>query len=430
MTRKNHHLSRIAYAGWLLIVFFMLSTASGQAQTAKNREKLLQTKKQLEQEIRTTNALLEKTRKNKQSSLEKLQILAKQIRSRQALINTINLQLNDMQVQITAENLQIERMSRQLRDLRAEYARMIYYAYHTMNGHNKLMFIFSARDFNQAYQRMKYYQQYAAYRRTQAAKIESTKRAIDSHRKALEDEKNQKLTLVQSEQQEKQKLDREKTEKAAAVKEFSSKEKQLIATLNKKQIAARRLENEIEKLIAEDIRASEERARKKEAKSSKTPSAGKSNALSAVMELTPGEKELSSSFSSNRGRLPWPCDKGFVSSSFGEHSHPVLDHIKVKNNGIDIMTERESAVNAVFNGRVSRVMSFPNLNNVVIIRHGEYLTVYSNLGEVRVREGQEVSSRQHIGKVHANSDEQKSELHFELWRGKVIQNPEAWLAGK
>ena len=430
MIRRHHLLNKIVYVNWLLMVFFMLPNATGYPQQAKDREKLQQTKKQLEQEIRYTNALLEKTQKNKQTSLNKLQILAKQIRSRQSLINTINLQLNDVQVQISVENYQIARMSKQLQDLKTEYARMIYNAYRTMNGHNKMMFIFSAKDFNQAYQRLKYYQQYASYRRRQVAKIESTKQAIDNHRKELEEVKNQKLTLVQSQQIEKQNLDREKIEKAAAVKEFSSKEKQLLTTLKMKQQAALKLENEIEKLIAEDIKASEARFRKKEAKANKPASTTKTVNHDPVMEFTPVEKELSSSFSANRGRLPWPCDQGFISGSFGEHPHPVLEHITVKNNGIDIMTGQESTVKAVFNGRVSRVMSFPNLNNVVIIRHGDYLTVYSNLDEVRVREGQEVSAKQNIGKVHTNPDDQKTELHFELWRGKVIQNPEEWLAGK
>ena len=414
----------------MVMLFLFVCHATGLPQTVKNRDKLQQTKKQLEQEIRNTSVLLERTQKNKQTSLRKLQILAKQIKSRQALINTINLQLNDVQVQISVENLQIERMSKQLQALKTEYARMIFYASRIMNGHNKLMFIFSARDFNQAYQRLKYYQQYASYRRGQAAKIESTKKAIDNHRKALEEEKNQKITLVQSQQMEKQKLDLEKVEKAAAVNEFSSKEKQLLATLKTKQQAAQKLENEIGKLIAGDIKASEERSRKKAAQTNKPALAVRKAPGVAQMDFTPVERQLSSSFAANRGRLPWPCDRGFISGSFGEHPHPVLEHIQVKNNGIDILTEQESPVKAVFNGRVSRVMSFPNLNRVVIIRHGDYLTVYSNLEEVRVREGQDVTAKQIIGKVHANPEDQKSELHFELWRGKVIQNPEEWLAGK
>ena len=430
MIRQAPPFSNIMNVKWLLMLCFFIMLTPGFSQTTKDKEKLQRTKQKLEEEIRYTTDLLEKTQKNKETSLNKLQILAKQIKNREALINAINRELNNVQITIAVDSIQVNRLSKQLHDLKSEYERMIYNAYRIMNGHNQLMFIFSAKDFNQAYQRMKYYQQYAAYRRHQAEHIESTKKAITAHRKDLEDVKSQKLNLVQSKQSEKQKLDHEKTEKTNAVKEFSSQEKQLLATLKTKQQAAQRLENAIEKLIADDIRASEERMRKKEAKENKTGTTPKTNVTPAAMDFTPKEKELSSSFSANRGRLPWPCDRGFISGSFGEHAHPVLEHVKVKNNGIDIMTERGSAVKTVFGGKVSRVMSLPSLNNVVIIRHGEYLTVYSNLDEVSVRDGQEVTVKQSIGKVHAGSGDQKSELHFELWCGKVIQNPEEWLAGR
>ena len=357
------------------MVFFMFPLLQCFSQATKDKEKLQRTKQQLEEEIRYTTDLLEKTQKNKQTSLSKLQLLSKQIKSREALINAINRELNDVQVKISVENVEIDRMSKQLQTLKSEYARMIYYAYRTMNGHNKLMFVFSARDFNQAYQRLKYYQQYASYRRRQAERIESTQTAINRQRKDLEDIKNQKLSLVESQQQEKQKLDREKTEKAKAVKEFSSKESQLLATLRTKQKAAQRLEFAIEKLIADEIKASEERMRKTNAGENKPGIPARAPGNGAVMELTPREKQLSSSFSSNRGRLPWPCDRGFVSGSFGEHDHPVLEHVKVKNNGNDIMTEHGSVVKPVFNGRVSRDRSFPSHNKVVIIRHVEYLNV-------------------------------------------------------
>lgn len=429
MVKRKYRFSICLSSLGLLLVFFLLPQMLCFSQATKDKEKLQRTKQQLEEEIRYTTDLLEKTKKSKQTSLNKLQVLSKQIKSREALIKTINRELFDLQVKISVENLQIDKMSKQLQSLKTEYARMIYYAYRNMKGQNKLMFIFSARDFNQAYQRLKYYQQYASYRRRQAEKIESTQSAINRQRKELEDIKNQKLSLVESQQIEKQKLDREKTEKAKAVKEFSSKEKQLLSTLRTKQKSAERLEFAIQKLITDEIRASEERQRKADAGAGKTTTA-KSTGTRTTMSLTPGEKELSSSFSTNRGRLPWPCERGFISGSFGEHAHPVLEYVKVKNNGIDIMTERGSVVRSVFNGRVSRVMSLPNLNKVVIIRHGEYLTVYSNLGEVNVRDGQEVTARQHIGRVFTSPDEQKSELHFEIWRGKVIQNPEYWLAGR
>jgi len=412
----------------ILVLMFGFSTYSGFSQTVKDKEKLQKTKRQLEEEIRYTTDLLEQTQKNKQNSLNRLQILNKQIKSREALIDAINRELNQVQTDITVENLQIDRMSKELSALKSDYARMIYHAYRMMNGYNKMMFIFSAKDFNQAYQRLKYYQQYASYRRRQAERIETTQSAINSKRIELENVKTQKLTLIHTQELEKQKLDREKLDKAKTIKELGSKEKKLLSTLRTKQQAAQRLEYEIEKLIAEEIRASEDRMHRAGDKEDR--SGTKNNTSYSAIELTPKEKELSYSFGANKGKLPWPCDRGFISSKFGEHPHPVLEYVKVKNNGIDIMTERGSPVKSVFGGKVSRVMSFPNLNKVVIVRHGDYLTVYSNLSEVSVRDGQEVATKQAIGRVYINPEDQKSELHFEIWRGKVIQNPEEWLSGR
>jgi len=413
---------------FLLTAFIVFLPFNISAQSQTDKEKLQKTKKQLEEEIRYTTDLLEQTQKTKQTSLNRLQILNKQIRSRESLIDAINRELNQVQTDIVVENHQIEQMSKDLTLLKSDYARMIYHAYRMMNGQNKLMFIFSAKDFNQGYRRLRYYQQYASYRRRQAERIQSTQIAINSKRKELEIVKNQKLALIMSQEQEKKKLDREKLEKARTVKELSSKEKKLISSLKTKQQAALKLENEIQKLIAEEIRASEARVRTGE-KDDKLKTGSKSP-VRGTLELTPKERELSNSFAANRGRLPWPCDKGFISSAFGEHMHPVLEYVKVKNNGIDIITEKGSLVKSVFNGKVSRVMSFPNLNKVVILRHGDYLTVYSNLSEVAVRDGQEVTTKQTIGRVYINPEDMKSELHFEIWRGKVIQNPEDWLAGR
>ena len=424
MTTRN--IFRIsAFIGLQLILAIVISLAVfGQSE----KEKLQKTKRQLEDEIRYTNDLLEKTKQSKQVSVEKLKILNQRIRTREALIATINKELSQIDMNIQVENVELDKMSKQLKALKDDYARMIYNAYRTMNGRNKLMFIFSAKDFNQAWQRMKYYQQYSAYRRRQAERIESTTQVIHSQRKDMEDKKQEKLALFETQQKEKVKLDLEKQEKAKTVRELSSKEKQLLATLKTKQQAADRLQYEIQKLIASEIRASEERMRKTEGSEKRTT--GKIVSGPATYEMTPRERELSGSFALNRGRLPWPCDKGFISGTFGEHPHPVLERVKVKNNGVDITTEPNSQVKAVFSGRVSKVMSFPNLNNVVIVRHGEYLTVYSNLDVVSVKEGQELTTRQAIGKVHTNSEEQKTELHFEIWKGKMIQNPESWLAGR
>jgi murein hydrolase activator len=391
-----------------LIVFSALFIGEAAPQT---QQKLRQSKLQLEKEIEYTNSLLDQTKKTKQSSLNRLKLLNKQIERREALISTISKEIGSVEVEIATDNLMISKLSRDLQILQNEYAQMIYYAYRTMKGNDRLTFIFSAKDFNQAFHRLRYYQEYASYRRIQAEKIMRTQAELARRRTELEDVKNHKITLAESQENEKRKLTREKQEKDKAGKELTNKEKELLATLRVKQTALNKLQIEIEKVVASA------------GKRSSAPGS-KSNAPAT---LSPSEMKLSSSFAANKGNLPWPTEKGVVVSTFGEHAHPVLKYVKVKNNGVDIMVENGSSVKAVFNGKVSRVLSVPNLNNVVIIRHGEYLTVYSNLGEVSVKDGQEVTTRETIGKIHTDPEDGKSELHFEIWLGKSIQDPQDWL---
>jgi septal ring factor EnvC (AmiA/AmiB activator) len=391
----------------LIVVSIMfMGEASPQTQ-----QKLRQSKLQLEKEIEYTNTLLDQTKKTKQSSLNRLKLLNKQIERREALISTISKEIGSVEVEIATDNLMISKLSRDLQMLQNEYAQMIYYAYRTMKGNDRLTFIFSAKDFNQAFNRLRYYQEYASYRRIQAEKIIRTQTELARRRTELEDVKSHKITLAQSQENEKRKLTREKQEKDKAVKELTNKEKELLATLRVKQTALNKLQIEIEKVVA--------------SAGKRTSPSGSKTGTPAT--LSPSEMKLSSSFAANKGLLPWPTEKGVVVSTFGEHAHPVLKYVKVKNNGVDIMVENGSSVKAVFNGKVSRVLSVPNLNNVVIIRHGEYLTVYSNLGEVSVKDGQEVTTRETIGKIHTDPDDGKSELHFEIWLGKSIQDPQDWL---
>jgi murein hydrolase activator len=389
------------------------------------KENLEKTKKQLEQEIRYTNTLLEQTQKSRQISLNRLILINRQIEKRESLIEAINSEIDQIEGEIGIQTEQVKHLSDDLQKMKDEYARMIYYAYKNLNIFNRLMFIFAAEDFNQAFHRLRYYQQYSAYRRTQAEIIRKTQIERTQKIRVLEEKKNQKAILAQSKEQEKIRLLGEKENKNQAVQELNKKEKQLLATLKEKQEAAKKLQKEIEKIIAEEIRQSELRARKE----AKTDNKSKATVTDTRIMLTPVEMELSSSFSANKGKLPWPSEKGIITGFFGEHPHPVLKYVKVKNNGIDITTEEEADVRTVFAGKVSRVLSFPNMNKVVIVRHGEFLTVYSNLDEVNVEDGQEVSTKQTIGKVHTSLDDSKTEYHFEIWLGKTIQNPQEWLSG-
>lgn len=391
----------------------------------ESKEKLQKSRKQLEDEIRFTSKLLEETHRTKETSLNKVILLNKQIERRQSLIQAISGEVGQIQAQMELQQTHISSMSEELKKMKNEYARMIYYANKNLNSYNRLLFIFSAEDFNQAYRRLLYYQQYSAYRRTQAELIRTAQINLTRKQRELEETRAQKLTLARTEESEKGQLTKEKEEKDKTVQQLSKKEKDLEASLREKQKTAEKLEREIEKLIASEIKAAAERAKKSDSRDAKS----KMKTVKTEIMLTGDEQVLSSSFASNKGKLPWPAEQGVITSSFGEHPHPVLKYVKVKNNGIDISTAKGSSVRTVFNGKVSRVMSFPSLNKVVIIRHGEYLTVYSNLEETSVKDGQAVTTKQLIGKIHTNPEDSKTDLHFELWLGKTTLDPQEWLSG-
>ena len=407
-----------------LFAFILLIATYNVGNAQNNKENLQKNKKQLEQEIKYTNMLLEQTQKSKQTSLNKLLLINRQIEKREALVETINSEIDQIEKEIGIQAVQIRHLSDELKKMKDEYAKMIYFAYKNLNIFNRIMFVFASEDFNQAFHRLRYYQQYSSYRRTQAEIIRKTQIELTQKMEDLEKTKNQKTTLALSKEQEKNKLIGEKEIKNNAIQELSKKEKQLVATLRDKQESAQKLQREIEKLIAEEIKESAIRAKK----TAKTENKPKPEITETKIMLTPVEMELSSSFAANKGKLPWPSEKGIITGIFGEHPHPILKYVKVKNNGIDITTDEGANVRSVFNGKVSRVMSFPNMNKVVIVRHGEFLTVYSNLEEVSVADGQEISTKQLIGTVHTSQDDSKTEYHFEIWLGKTIQNPQEWLS--
>lgn len=401
----------------LIIIMILCLPASVSGQNKK--AELQQEKKQIEADIRYTNELLSSTSKNKKSSMNGLVILQQKIRQRERLINNMRAEIKLLDYEIEETGDSIQSLSVELKKLKEEYAKMIYYAYRNRSSYDRLVFIFSSADFNQAYRRIKYFQQYGTYRRTQAELITRTQQDLDQKEHALEAQKVDKQSLLRSQEQEKRKLEGEKSAVNTTIQDLGKQEKELKSTLAKKEKAAAALDDAIAKIIAEEIRLAEERARAEAA--SKTVGG---------FALTPAELQLSESFGSNKGKLPWPTERGVVSSTFGEHQHPVLPRVKVKNNGIDILTSEGEYARAVFNGEVTRVISVPNFNNVVIIRHGEFLTVYSNLDEVLVSKGDKVVTKQQIGRIYTDKSENKTEMHFELWKAKDLMNPTSWLSGK
>ena len=397
----------------LLLGLFTIMAIANPLFSQNKKEKLEENKKKIEQEIQYNTKLLDETKKTKSTTLNQLVILKKQIADRERLINNINEEIQTTNQQIELNNEILADLKKDLLHLKEEYAQMIYYAYKNRDSFDRLMFIFSARDFNQAFRRVKYFQQYAAYRETQAELIVKTQDDIAATIQNLENFRNEKFTLLTRLEEERDKLNQERSLQNKTYQTLTKKEKELAATIKEKEKAAKKLQSEIEKIIAEEIRLASEK--------SGTTSTG-------TFALTSDEMQLSASFQQNQGGLPWPVERGIISSTFGEHAHPVLKEVKTKNNGVDILTDEGMEARAVFGGEVTRVMSIPNYNYVVMIRHGEFLTVYSNLTEVYVTRGQKIDTKQAIGKIYTDTKDQKTELHFELWKGKTLLNPEGWLA--
>ncbi len=395
----------------ILLLLFCLSVYS-----QDNKEKLKADKKKIEEEIEYTSHLLNKTKKTKKISLNQLVILDNKIKKRESLISNINTEINILDTRIDYNNKRVKKLTKELKSLKEEYAKLIYYAFKNRNAYDRLMFVFSSKDFNQAYQRLKYIQQYSSYRKTQAELIKKTQEELKFRIDELELQKNEKVGLVKEKEYEVEKLKAEKREKNNAIKELNKREKHLLAKIEEKKREADKLQAAIEKIIAEEMRAAAERA--------------KAENMNTDASMTEAELALSDDFNSNKGKLPWPSEKGIISSTFGEHTHPVLKKVRTKNNGIDILTGKGTIARSVFNGTVVSVRSITNNNTAVIIRHGEYFSVYSNLINVYVKQGDVVQTGQGIGQIYTNPDNNKTELHFEIWKGKTLLNPVYWISSR
>jgi septal ring factor EnvC (AmiA/AmiB activator) len=400
-------------AGFLFFILCYITVCAQQ----DTKSTLQKQKLQIEKDIEYTNTLLKETRKSKNNSLYELAILDNKIKKGEELINTINGEIKNLDEQITENNNEVLRLNNELAILKSDYASMIYSVFKNRKTYDKMMFIFSSKDFNQAYKRLKYLQQYSIYRRTQGELIMRAQTNISAKLAALEMQKKAKEELLNEKGEEKQQLDQARQEKKDALENLTMRESELKKSLKEKEKAAKQLQQAIENIIAEEIRRAAEAAK---GKGIVTPP--------EAFALTPEERLLSNNFEANQGNLPWPSERGIVSNTFGEHPHPVLDGVKVKNNGIDILTNSGSYARAIFDGVVTRIITVPNYFTVVIIRHGEYLSVYSNLDAVMVSKGDFVKTKQNIGLIHTDKEKTKTELHFELWKGKILLNPLDWIA--
>lgn len=372
-------------------------------------DELQKRKQEAENEIRYTSKLLSEVQKNQKLSLNRLQLLNRQIEQRNSVISTINSEINLYQQLIDNNTLAIRIMTEDIQNLKKEYAELIRSAYRNRNAYDQILFLLSAENANQAYRRYLYMKHYTDYRQGQAEIIESIQEVLNKKAENLEQQKLIKIQLVSDTKKEAQQLSQEKTQKNAEVQKLQREQQDLRKKLQQQREIEQRLEREIQKIIEEEAR--------------KSKAAGTTG-----FSLTPEQKLVGDNFEQNKRRLPWPVERGVITEHFGINQHPVLANVQTRNNGISIATEAGAKVRAIFNGEVSRVFGIAGGNTAVIIRHGKYLTVYSNLREVTVKMGDKVTTKQNIGTVFTDAEDgNKSILKFQIWLENQKLNPEDWI---
>ena len=388
------------------ILFFSFFLAFSQSRADLERRK-----KENEKEISYTNELIAKTEKNKTESYNKLLLINSKIKSREKVINDINSEISLIDNNIKTKQELIDSLNRDYEKLKAEYARVLSFYYKNRSHYDRLMFVLASESVNTAFNRIKHLQQYSQYRTRQAEQIVETKKEIEQQVSQLDNLKNQKKSLLSEHLSETNELKREKSDQNVMIQKLEKQKVELKRKLEKQIKLASELQREIEKVIAEELA----KANKK-----KGPN---------VFQLTPEERKLADTFSSNKKKLPWPTERGVITGYFGENPHPVLKGVFVRNDGIDISTTEGSYIRSIFDGTVTRVFVIPGAHTTVIIRHGNYLSVYSNLSEVFVKQGDKVTTKQAIGKIYTdNDDEGKSVLQFQIWKENQKLNPQDWLA--
>lgn len=396
---------------------------------------LVKKKNKLEKEIAEINNVLKQTSINKKLSISQIFILKKKLEMREELINTIQQELNKVNAEINNTNKNIDALQQELKKLKQEYARMLQYAQikQSSKGLDDLIFLFSAQDFYQAYQRLKYIQEYSRYREKQGKEIIKHQKQLQEQLKILQTQLAEKQQLLTEEEREKQELFQEKQQEENELQEIQKQEKELRKNLEKKKKQAQELQLAIKKLIEEEIKRKKEEAEKlakiKAEKEKKNVKKEDISAKKTTIPILSKEAELiGNNFELNKGKLPWPISTGFICANYGEYEHPAIKGFVMFNNGIDLCTQQSAKVYAVFKGEVTGIAVSPTGGKLLIIRHGEYLTVYSNLQDVYVKEGNQVDVKQVIGTTMYNEDTNSYSLNFQVWKGQKTLDPTGWLS--
>ncbi len=417
---------------FLSLLFIALSSAA----FAQSMEQLKRNKEALDRQLELAQKNLNKTVSGKRLTLTQINTIKGQVRMYQQKISIINSEMKNLDNQIHENTGKVHNLQGRLADLKNEYAGMIRFAQRNRNSYDKMMFIFASSDFNQAYKRIKYLQQFGQYRKKQAAYIQGTEKELSDKIVVLDKNLKNKNSLLKEQLSEKVKLDKKKSEQTVVLNQLSSQEKQISQDIQKKrreqEAINRQIRAEIQRQIALERKREEERIKEEQrvaaakAKAENRPAPvvvpTKKMTDSELLRATPEAAKLSDAFESNRGSLPAPVANGYITGHFGKF---MVDQASDKNDGVTYQTSEGAGVRAVFNGTVGTVIPIMGRYNV-IIRHGAYFTIYQNLKSVSVSSGQKVTTKQNIGTAGLNSG--VAEINFQINKGGIPQNPESWLA--
>ena len=399
--------------GFYILIFIALGFGQLKAQKTSKQQKELEAQRiRLKKEIKQINTILFKNSKTRKNALTEVEDLQVKLNVRSELIRVTNQQANLLtsKIRINEKNISVQR--KELEDLKSEYANLIRKSYESKSLQNRLMFLFSSENFLQAYKRLQYLKQYARYRRRQGRAISEKTKLLQELNQMLSNEKADKILLIEENRIVQKEIEKEKKEQNSLIKNLERRQKKLASQISKKEKQQRAIDREINRLIREAIAASNSRAGKKGKK---------------TFQLTPEAKLLADNFISNKGRLPWPLEKGIVVQGFGRQRHPVVKTTIIQSNGVVIATEPLAQVRAVFEGEVMSVIVIKGSNPSVLIRHGNFITLYTNLAKLYVKKGEKVNAKQAIGEVFTNQQTGKTQLQFGIFNNVKALNPKDWV---
>ncbi|WP_395065546.1 murein hydrolase activator EnvC family protein [Flavobacterium sp.] len=411
----------------ITLLFICLTSLAWSQQT---QEELEQRKSKIQDEIREKEKMLQEVRGQEKSVGKLLQIQKEKIGLKEKLINTTEKQTKLLSNDMYINQVQINKLKKDLVVLKDDYAEMILKSYKSRSQQSRVMFMLSSENFLQAYKRLQYMKQYSSYRKMQGDEIKDKSTKLSDYNAKLSGQKTEKVKLLGEQEKQRQDLEKEKIEQEKIANSLKKSKKQITAEIKKKQQESKRIDAQIQKMIREAIAEANRKTAAAKAKASpKTTTAAETKKIesSTKIVLTPEGQLISNNFKANKGRLPWPVEKGDITSSYGDQPHPVYPSIRVHNSGIDITTESGASARAVFGGEVTQVQMISPLKKAVIIKHGDFFTIYQNLSTVNVSVGDKVVAKQNIGKIRTDSDG-KTILKFMISQNTIPNNPSPWLS--